>query len=132
MISASRHYYRHISSFLHFSSFLLIISNSFLALVLFFVFEVDSSQSDKLASFEAPVLQFYTVRHLPHFVLKNTDLSVVKIRSKPAWQNRFDTWRRDYVWVREEFSGQTLSSSSGKKLIGQILCILTHSRLGCS
>ncbi len=44
-----------------------------------------------------------------------------KIRCKSNWQNKFDHWRRDYVWMQKQTSFDALND----KLIKQIQIILT-------
>jgi hypothetical protein len=58
-----------------------------------------------------------------HNFLNTKKLTKKKIRSKLDWQNQTENWRRDYVWIREEFFDQTFFSFFEKKLIDQIHCI---------
>jgi hypothetical protein len=58
-----------------------------------------------------------------HNSLNMKELIKKKIRSKSNWQNQIENWRRDYVWIREEFFDQTFFSFFEKKLIDQIYCI---------
>jgi hypothetical protein len=120
-----------LSSHFFFSTFLFLSSHHLKFLSCsraFFDFEEDSSQSDKLASFKAPVLQFYTVRQsLSPSSLRSQEHGFVGSQNwfETCWQNRFDTWRRDYVWVRENSRVKCSLRHQKKRLIGQIHCILT-------
>jgi hypothetical protein len=61
-----------------------------------------------------------------HNSFDSKDLSKKKIRCKLNWQNKFDTWRRDFVWAQEAISNEEIVSKTIRnRTIDQILCILT-------
>ncbi len=61
-----------------------------------------------------------------HNSFDSKDLSKKKIRCKLNWQNKFDRWRRDFVWAQEAISNEKIVSRTIRnRTIDQILCILT-------
>jgi hypothetical protein len=61
-----------------------------------------------------------------HNSFNSKDLSKKKIRCKLNWQNKFDTWRRDFVWAQKTISNEKIVSRTIRnRTIDQILCILT-------
>jgi hypothetical protein len=64
----------------------------------------------------------YWIRN-EHNFFNTKEVIKKKIRFKSNWQNQTENWRRDYVWIREEFFDQTFFSFFEKKLINQIHCI---------
>jgi hypothetical protein len=49
-----------------------------------------------------------------------------KVRCKSNWQNKFDHWRRDYVWMQEQTSFDALNDKLIKQI--QVILIIEDSR----
>jgi hypothetical protein len=61
-----------------------------------------------------------------HNSFESKNLSKKKIRCKLNWQNKFDKWRRDFVWAQKTISNEKIVSRTIRnRTIDQILCILT-------
>jgi hypothetical protein len=61
-----------------------------------------------------------------HNLFDSNNLSKKKIRCKLNWHNKFDTWRRDFVWAQKIISNEKIVSRTIRsQTIDQILCILT-------